>query len=333
MNGDGLRPAASARLLVEFANRRGLSIAACLRGTGLGRADLSELVGRVPAWAEMRILRNVVAGLPPSRTLGSELGRQYHLTACGVAGLGLMAAPNIRAGLTFVADFHRMFHSICRARPERSAVRLDADRVPSDLRDLILDRDIALMLNAVEDAGAPRDAVLRVELEREGYPSNRIVLDPRAVQLPLRQSNETAFRDCVRRCTRQLDHSRVASTETVSHVWTLFQERPGSLPSLSQVAAELLMSERTLRRRLDESGTTYRALLGEFRTKTAIRLLGSPAMSVAEVGERVGYSEPAAFVRAFKAHTGLTPHRYRVEQGGTNSALASPRPDSATPSR
>ena len=54
---------------------------------------------------------------------------------------------------------------------------------------------------------------------------------------------------------------------------------------------------------------------------TAMRLLNQPQLSVAEVGYRLGFSEPSAFHRAFKRVTGLTPQDYRRQRAPVTASM------------
>jgi AraC-like DNA-binding protein len=78
-----------------------------------------------------------------------------------------------------------------------------------------------------------------------------------------------------------------------------------------QVAARLGMSTRMLRRRLHPEGASLRQLADESLRRAACLSLGNPNTSVKDVAERLGYSEPSAFHRAFKRWTGMTPSEYQ----------------------
>jgi AraC-like DNA-binding protein len=71
------------------------------------------------------------------------------------------------------------------------------------------------------------------------------------------------------------------------------------------------MEPRTLHRHLAIEHTSYRALAKETREALATELLGTTGLTVAEVADRLGYSEVAAFSRAFKLWTGASPKTYR----------------------
>jgi AraC-like DNA-binding protein len=77
------------------------------------------------------------------------------------------------------------------------------------------------------------------------------------------------------------------------------------------VATKLGMSERMLRRRLQPEGVSLRELIDESRMRAACQGLTLPNTSIKDVAERLGYSEPSAFHRAFKRWTGTTPADYQ----------------------
>jgi len=77
------------------------------------------------------------------------------------------------------------------------------------------------------------------------------------------------------------------------------------------LAPQLAMSARTLQRRLAALGVSYRELLEDARKEAAGRHISESVLSVAEVAFLVGYSEPAAFHRAFKRWYGMSPLLFR----------------------
>jgi AraC-like DNA-binding protein len=81
--------------------------------------------------------------------------------------------------------------------------------------------------------------------------------------------------------------------------------------SIEALARHLAMSTRTLQRRLADEGSSYQEILAETRREAAERFLGESALSVAEVGYLLGYSEPAAFHRAFRRWHRVTPVEFR----------------------
>ena len=82
-------------------------------------------------------------------------------------------------------------------------------------------------------------------------------------------------------------------------------------PDFEALTSSLNMSARTLRRRLEKEGTSYQRIKDNTRRDAAITLLSRTRLSVAEIAERVGFSDPSAFHRSFKKWTGLAPGEYR----------------------
>jgi AraC-like DNA-binding protein len=82
-------------------------------------------------------------------------------------------------------------------------------------------------------------------------------------------------------------------------------------PSLLLVAEIVGMSERTLQRRLAQSGLTYSEIVQEERFSIASDLLADPDLNIADIAFAAGYENAPHFSRAFKRLTGMTPRDYR----------------------
>jgi AraC-like DNA-binding protein len=83
--------------------------------------------------------------------------------------------------------------------------------------------------------------------------------------------------------------------------------------NIGAVSRRLSITPRTLQRRLARAGTTFEALCDDARRKAAETYLADTTLSIAEVTYLLGYSEPAAFHRAFKRWHGMTPHAFRMQ--------------------
>lgn len=73
------------------------------------------------------------------------------------------------------------------------------------------------------------------------------------------------------------------------------------------VARRLGLSRQTLFRRLKAEGVTFKQLLDGLRQRLAVDYLSTKKTSVNETAYLVGFSDPAAFSRAFKRWTGQSP--------------------------
>jgi AraC-like DNA-binding protein len=70
---------------------------------------------------------------------------------------------------------------------------------------------------------------------------------------------------------------------------------------------------RSLRRRLDEEGASFRALVDDARRDAACLMLRDPKLTIQAVSFELGFATPSVFHRAFKRWTGLTPVHYREQ--------------------
>ena len=92
----------------------------------------------------------------------------------------------------------------------------------------------------------------------------------------------------------------------------------------ARLARLLGLSERTLQRRLEAEGLSFSDLLTRFRREEAERLLRDPAQPLSQIAQALGYSEQAAFSRAFKRWTGTTPAAWRRSGRGAASHVSRP---------
>ena len=81
--------------------------------------------------------------------------------------------------------------------------------------------------------------------------------------------------------------------------------------NVEMIAAKLAVSRQTLFRKLKAEGVTFAKVVDELRHKLALRYLIKEKVSVHETAYLVGFSDAAAFSRAFKRWTGSRPRAMR----------------------
>jgi AraC-like DNA-binding protein len=82
--------------------------------------------------------------------------------------------------------------------------------------------------------------------------------------------------------------------------------------SMETVAARMNQSRHTLHRALKDEGVTFEQVLDELRHTLALQYLQGKKVSVNETAYLVGFADPAAFSRAFKRWTGISPRDARA---------------------
>lgn len=78
-----------------------------------------------------------------------------------------------------------------------------------------------------------------------------------------------------------------------------------------KIADELYMSNRTLQRKLQEQGTTFKQLMTDVRKELALKYIQDRQMTLTELSFQLGFSQISAFSRAFKDWMGASPRQYR----------------------
>jgi len=88
---------------------------------------------------------------------------------------------------------------------------------------------------------------------------------------------------------------------------------PTGEAKVKTIARKLGLSRQTLFRKLKAEGVTFEQVLDELRHKLAREYLNGKNVSVNETAYLLGFSDPAAFSRAFKRWTGASPRTMRLK--------------------
>lgn len=88
---------------------------------------------------------------------------------------------------------------------------------------------------------------------------------------------------------------------------------PNCLTNQECVADTLNLSVRNMQRKLKKLGINYQAILDNQRKTLALKLLQENTATLSEISDRVGFTEPSAFYKAFKRWTGKRPGQYRPD--------------------
>ncbi len=150
---------------------------------------------------------------------------------------------------------------------------------------------------------APHSALV---LERDSFEAPLAKADPHLLAYFEKQADDLAKRH----------KSEEALSARVQRI--VVKVLPSGPPALENVARQLGISARSLRRHLAEEETSFQGLVEETRSDLAKRYLQDPRLTVSEIAFLVGFSDLSPFQRAFRRWTDLTPGAFRER------ALAAP---------
>lgn len=321
-------------LVNAFVAESGHTTERLLQGTHLAPDDLRAGNKLISVEQECVILRNAQR-LTAARHLGLELGHRCRLAAYGVFGFTLLSSRNLRSALELFFEYPLPLGTGFQLRlvEERGVARLNIDatfEIEDELRRLAIEFSLTALQSVMADllyqplpftainvgvGGEPHCAsYLRYFNCPVSFDVSRptsLSFDAAWLEQVLPCANPTAHREMKAHCSALKSHletPRDFLASVRSAICTGFD----TSPSLSHVATSMACSSKTLQRHLRAAGTSFNELLSEARYQRARELL-SLQVPVAQIAESLGFSEAAAFRRAFQRWSGCTPSQYRSQ--------------------
>lgn len=317
--------------IVRTARANDVDPAPVLARLGLTDADLADADRRLPLTLEDQLFEGLaeVSGDP---CFGLHAAGHLETDRWDVFGYALTSSPTLRDAILAAGRFNRLLHDVAelglaevgdeavimhhfRGLPRGPGWQATDFTLASLMRVASLltgtevrARRVALAHGEPADAKPYRD-VFGVTPEF-GVARSELVLDREALDRPTR-GGDPNLHAVLRRHAEDLLARLPVADDLVSKVRAILADAlRGGDPSKEAIAKQLAMSPRTLSRRLAEHEQTFQGLLDALRGELATAYLGE-GMSNAEVAYLLGFSEPRAFLRAFKRWTGHTPQAWR----------------------
>lgn len=143
-------------------------------------------------------------------------------------------------------------------------------------------------------------------------PANLLRFPKHYLELKPVLADPHASRQAIALCERELAMAGGADERITLRVCAELR-RPDAdgYPAVDALANRLHMSGRSLKRKLQQEGTSYLQLLEDARQRDALDLLRHSKLSAQDIAARLGYRNPGNFTRAFRKWTGETPGGYR----------------------
>jgi AraC-like DNA-binding protein len=323
-------PAIHALHLAELVSRWGVSPAALLKGSTLSKHEIAQ-PGRRISVPTMEKLVERARALTGEPALGIYFGLKMRISWHGYLGLAAMTSQNVRQALDMATRFLPTLTGALQLGLETEGkvasliIRERADF--GSARDAII---LALMvgiwqlgctltgrqLGGRADVAMPEPPYMQrfkgvmPGALRFDQPEHRLLFDADTLELPFASADPASLVMTREQCERELDALGFAGPFR-ERVRALALHGTGGARSLDEVAAQLHVSGRTLKRRLAELDTSYSRILDEERRGRALALLETTRLGIEDIAERLGYADVASFGRAFRRWTGKTPARVR----------------------
>ncbi|THD03106.1 AraC family transcriptional regulator [Panacagrimonas perspica] len=324
------------QVILNFAIDHGIDADTCLAGTGITRAMLQDPNQLATPEQEMRLIENLVLALPDQAAPGFELGLRYSVSTFGTWGFTLRTSRSLREAIERALRYIALSTAYCAfssaVEGDRFIVCADPSEIPLPLRQFLLERDMGTALNLMRELQLTGRVVRHLEFTgRDGEaadrirqlsglpvccaaPRNAVVMDLEVATTPLPTFDEHLVRVLEDQCRQLLERRQIAGI--AGRVRQQLLRGLGQVCGLDEVARALHLSSRSLRRRLDEEGTSFRDLVEDTRRQLAEQMLGTTDMKLDELAVHLGYADTASFTRAFRRWHGVSPGQYRPQRSG-----------------
>jgi AraC-like DNA-binding protein len=140
-----------------------------------------------------------------------------------------------------------------------------------------------------------------------------LLLSPSSMHEMLAAAGPEALKMLASACEREL-RKLEASKGVAGQVRELLHQLRDPGAGMKMVARALKITERTLRRRLAQEGTSFSEIANEVKYSVARQYLEGSRASVDEIAELAGFSDAANFRRAFIRWTHMSPAQFRSRQ-------------------
>ncbi len=145
---------------------------------------------------------------------------------------------------------------------------------------------------------------------------NSVSFDTRYLDLPSIRSKEECFalESHLPRDFFAIPHEQNYYSERVKKLMVDMLGHNMQFPTADHIALQLDLSPKALSRRLAEEGNKFQMIKNRVRCSMAKKQVGSTNQPLSKIAFELGFSEPAAFWRAFKGWTGTSPQLYRSQK-------------------
>ena len=305
---------------------------------GLDAARLSQPMARLSIPRYMRLGHAAIA-LTGDPALGLRMGQLSRLSQAGLAGVTAAQAPTVREAARTLIRFEALYGSNYRGQsslhedaqgawlrfysisPYNAYNRFVVDSIISGwLHQLsaVADRPLTcehIEIEFSEPEYAEQYSVLSHKPVRFRADTNQLRLNHATLDRRNPQHCPSTWAYLLQLCERELE--QLTRTRSLRERITQLLGpllNGGREPDLEEVAARLKLPTWTLRRKLTEEGTQFRAILNDTRRDLAMTYIRDTELAFGEIAYLLGFASAEAFQRAFKRWNAETPGEFRRRQ-------------------
>ena len=325
------------RSLAVVATEKGIDLRPLLAESGLDEAMLRSPALRVSYRQGASVIQRALA-LTGDQHLGLRVGAVQHPTSWGLLGFALMASDTMEHAITTGVKYQNLSGAML---VWSAAWEPDGFVVRVELPDPALDPAVAVFL--IEEAFGGAVALTRLTVGAQFTPHrvefafpapadteplsrffgcpvtvraahNRLVFDPAWARTALPGRDPVAYATALELLDDGMA-ARRSRQELLELLEVSIAQALPTVPTFAEQARRHSASERTLRRRLAECGTTYEQLVDGVRRERVEVLLRRPDHTLRDIAHQAGFSDERALRRAVRRWHGMGPVELRKRLG------------------
>lgn len=320
--------------LADLLREHGLKPDEVLASVGLPTTILDDPENWI-SFSHLSNLLQACSALPGASNCGLQVGSRFRLDSLGLLGQLMKNSPTLRDALRLGA-LHLNLH-------DRGALSLTLDLGDEfsalgyalfdgtlGAAEEILDGAIAMQFLLLRELCGPewKPAVVqfshrppaditalrnffgpRIEFNAQ---LSANVFESRWLDQPIRGASHETYAALMAEVAGHEEQSSLSFTEQVRRsIYAMTITGTAKEGNLSRLFG---LNERTFRRRLEEEGSSLRALLSTVRREWSRHLLSDTELPVSEIAWILGYSDPTVFARAFRTWTACSPSEWRLRR-------------------
>jgi AraC-like DNA-binding protein len=320
-----------ARALLSLVSESGMSTAHLCRGLGFGYAQLLDLDVRL-SYRQTRTLITRALRAMGDPALGLSTGIRQTPVSWGFAGLAMLTCKTLgeamRYGLEHQGDTGALMEHQASQQKDELVIEVKPKVFDLDIEPFLVEEAFSSAVAIVRRLAGQGFNPLRIELaySRPAYADsysrvfrcpikfkagkNRLISEAHWLTTRLPDYDDITCAPLRAKLDQLLDRG-VSYDALIESLRSHIRAHLDDPQALQTFARQLNMSERTLRRRLTQSGVSYSQLLDQIRHERACDLLSNTAMTLAQIAHTLGYSDARVLRRAFKRWTGTLPSEQR----------------------
>lgn len=318
--------------LAELMQGQGQDVERLCRGLGFSRHDLAEPETRVSYRQADLMIHRALEALPDHPGLGLEVGNLNVVGTLGLVGHAVALCKTLRQACDICSRFYVLTGGLTDLTVDEEAglawiqasCRLPAPQVQV----FCIEELFASLMVYLRELAGPDASPVRIEFY---YPApsyaeryqqlfnapvhfnretNRMIIPSSLLEQALPGHDPVALKQILTILEREYQGT-ASKLDLAASVERAITRSLAKRPCIADIAKEINMSERTLRRRLAEHDLTFDGLLDNVRRMQAMSLIQNIDIAIERVAELSGYGDARSFRRAFSRWTGMGPREYR----------------------